>query len=240
MRRMGRANFRPHLPFVIACLGLALTIAGTAGADPHSSPWNAAIVSVFRVFSATPELAFQCTGWYVAPAHAGSSALPVSVYITAGHCPTPLLVTTAEGLENTLIIARVHSSEAGADLTIAERVDQRDPRVFLPLATALPRTGERALIVGYGDGHLTTLVVTALPACQRPFVCFGSPVYIRGGLSGSPIVSLSDGAVLGILVASPPRADPAGAFTIIATPASVIRAYLDVTLPVQATAVAGY
>lgn len=233
-----RAVFRAHLLFLITCLGLALAATGPADGDPHPLPWGTTTASVFRVLSAISGLPLSCTGWYLAPVRSASALSPVSVYITAGHCPTPLLVNTADGLEDTLIIARLHSREAAADLTIAERADRRKQRIFLPLANAAPQTGERALVTGYGDGHLTMLVVTALPACQPPFVCFSSSVHVRGGLSGSPIVSLRSGLVLGILVASPSRMYPTDPYVIIATPASVIRASLEFTLPSLAAAFA--
>jgi hypothetical protein len=229
-----RTRTRPHRPVpllaALACLAaMPAAAAGMSAGTVAPDAWSAAHAAIFRVFAALPGFPFACTGWYAAPAQGRP---PVSVYITAGHCPAPLMVRTGEGLEDTLVIARLHSAQAGADLTIGERADPRTRRVYLPLAAAPPIPGERALVAGYAGGELTTLIATADAACQRPFVCFTSDAPIRGGLSGSPIVSLRTGEVLGILVAaSRDQQAPDGPHAVLATPASAILAALRLALP---------
>ncbi len=224
-----RSRRIPQLLAALVCL--AVMPAAAWGRSPGAQApdaWSAARAAIFRIFAALPGFPFECTGWYAAPAQ---DRPPVSVYITAGHCPAPLVVRTPDGLEDTLVIARLRSAQAGADLTIGERADPRARRTYLPLADAPPLPGTPAIIAGYAAGELTELAATAAGDCQRPFVCFESGTPILGGLSGSPIVSTRTGEVLGVLVASPGRQRTSGPYVIIATPASAVRAAMRLVLP---------
>ncbi len=178
-----------------------------------------------------PELPVSCTGWFAAPSRQVSSML-VSVYITAGHCPVPQVVRTAEGLEQMAVLARI--TRPGLDATVGLRLDPRHLRTFPALALVPPRLGDRALVAGYSAGHLTEAVLTAIDGrdCPAQFLCFHSDQGLQPGMSGAPILSLRTGDIVGILVATAQQArgyeDP---HTIIATPAGPLRALVEIAAP---------
>jgi len=218
---------------LLAALAASLCLALPTQAGP--SRWDAAVASTFPIRASAAGFPVECTAWYAGPVDANDgSAPPVSVYVTAGHCPTPHVVAagTRGALERTLVFARM--IDPAPDLAVGARTDPREHRTFLQIAEAAPAPGAPALVVGYAEGHLSELVVTALPPsrCPARYACFHSEVPIRGGLSGAPIVSLDTGEVVGMLVATPDdgrgREDT---HTVLATPASALRAALRISLP---------
>jgi len=216
-----------------ACL-LAATVLAAAPSS-CAAPWDGVMRSVFPIKALAPGFPRECTAWYVAPldqpGHGTRPSLPVSLYVTAGHCPPPHIVVSAGLLERTLLIARL--VDPAPDLAIGARIDPRERRTFLSLASGPPAPGTRALIAGYAAGHLAEIIVTALDpsACPPGTLCFRSAVPIRGGLSGAPIVLLDTGEAAGMLVATPSDArgneDP---YTVLATPARTLLAALSLAL----------
>jgi len=156
--------------------------------------------------------------------------MPVSVYVTAGHCDVPHLVKIAEGLEQMAVLGRI--TRLGIDVAVGTRIDPRITRTFPILATALPRAGERALMVGYSAGHLTEAVLTNLRDCVHGFLCFHSDLALRPGMSGAPILSLQTGQIIGELVGTPLDSHGYGdPHTVWATPSTVLRTLIELTTP---------
>src|SRR5579883_1115577 len=140
--------------------------------------------SVFPIKALAPGFPRECTAWYVAPldqpGHGTRPSLPVSLYVTAGHCPPPHILLSAGLLQRTPPIARPGAPAPAPDLAIGARIDPRERRTFLSLASGPPAPGTRALIAGYAAGHLAEIIVTALDpsACPPGTLCFRSAVPI--------------------------------------------------------------
>jgi hypothetical protein len=229
-------------PLATACL---VALLGATAAFATSAAWNDTLASIFPVHAFAQGFPRECTGWYIAPmdqpSPRGRPPLPVSLYVTAGHCPAPHVVHSAGGiLERTLLIARL--VDPAPDLAIGARIDPRENRAFLRLAPAPPRPGTRALVAGYAGGQLSETVVTAMSpeSCPPGLLCFHSDTPIRGGLSGAPIVLLDTGEAAGMLIATPSDAhgieDP---YTVLATPSWALRAALQLALGAPAPTSSG-
>jgi hypothetical protein len=228
-----------------ACLAALLCAAARAAIAAAPAAWNDTLASIFAVHAFAQGFPLECTAWYIAPIDQPSPSarhpLPVSLYVTAGHCPTPHVVHSAGGiLERTLLIARL--VDPAPDLAIGARLDPREHRAFLRLAPAPPRPGARALVAGYAGGQLSEIILTAMSpeSCPPGLLCFHSDVPIRGGLSGAPIVLLDTGEAVGMLIATPSDAhgieDP---YTVLATPSSALRAALQLALGTPAPTSSG-
>lgn len=215
---------------MLAATGLALLLTIPAATAQPPSAWTTVLAVTFRILAMLPELPLSCTGWFAAPSRLVSPSMFVSAYVTAGHCPVPQVVRTAEGLEQMAVLARV--TRPGVDATVGLRLDGRPRRAFPSFALVPPRAGDRALVAGYSAGPLTEAVLTANGECSAGFLCFHSDQAIRAGMSGAPILSLHTGEIVGILVATAQQAhsydDP---HTIMATPARALRALLEIAVP---------
>ena len=214
----------------LIALLLLLAFAVPVIAEPVA-PWTLLLSATFRILADAPGWPVNCTGWYAAPLQRFSSpGTRVSAYVTAGHCWTPHVVEMGGALEQTQTIARV--DRAGVDAGIGARMDVRRNPTFLALATALPRHGERALVAGFSDGHLTEAVLTTLEPMRSGFLSFHSDLALRPGMSGAPIILLRTGEVVGVLIGIPhdSRGQP-DPHTVIATPATSLRALMEFAVP---------
>jgi hypothetical protein len=191
--------------------------------------WSMLLSATFKIVAMLADLPVSCTGWFAAPHRRLSSTL-VSVYVTAGHCPIPHVVRTAEGLEQMAVLARI--TRPGMDAAVGLRQDARPLPTFPRLTALLPSAGDRALVAGYSDGHLTETILTAIEPCAAEFLCFHSDQALRPGMSGAPIMSLRTDGIVGIVVAterdSHGHDDP---HTIMATPAGRLQALVDIAVP---------
>ncbi len=221
---------RHPLRIVIAALSLAVVLAacGITSAQPRG-PWTTLLAITFQILANRPGQPVNCTGWYAASRRHGGSLL-VSIYMTAGHCEVPHVVRIAEGFEQMAVLARI--DRLGVDAAVGARLDPRATRMFPVFATALPRPGDRALVVGYSGGHLTEAVLTALPDCPHRFICFHSDHALRPGMSGAPILALHTGEIVGILIGTPQDAHGYGdPHTIWATPSTALRTLIELAAP---------
>lgn len=212
-----------------ACgLGIALAAPSTGLAQP-AGPWMTLLSITFPILADLPGLPLSCTGWYAA-SRGDAGSMPVSVYVTAGHCDTPHIVKITEGLEQMAVLA--HINRPGFDAAVGTRVDPRTTRTFPVFAEAFPRTGDRALVGGYSAGHLTEAVLTALPECLHGFLCFHSDHALRPGMSGAPILSLRTGQIIGILIGTPRDSHGYGdPHTVWATPSSALLTLIELATP---------
>ena len=215
---------------LLATIGITMALAapGTALAEP-AGPWMTLLSITFPILADLPGLPVNCTGWYATSLGHGGS-MPISVYVTAGHCNVPHIVRMGEGLEQPPVLG--HIDRLGVDAAVGVRVDQRATRTFPILAMTLPQPGERALVAGYSAGHLTEAVLTTLPRCFHGFLCFHSDHALRPGMSGASILSLRTGQIIGVLVGTSLDSHGYGdQHTIWATPAVALRALIELAAP---------
>jgi len=223
----GKGRLLVHILVILVGLSIALMGPGIAWAQSVDA-WTALHSITFQILADLPGSPVSCTGWYAVPqGHAGS--LHVSVYVTAGHCEAPHVVRIPEGLERMVVLA--HINRLGADAAVGARMDRRATPTFLPIATAPPRPGDRALVAGYSAGHLTEAVLSTVPDCLHGYVCFHSDHALRPGMSGAPILSLVTGQLVGILIGFPLTHNRVDPHTIWATSSTALRTLIDLAVP---------
>jgi len=216
--------------FLLAVFGIAIALAApSTGLAQPAGPWMTLLSVTFPILADLPGLPVSCTGWYAAArGHAGS--MPVSVYVTAGHCDVPRIVRLAEGFEQMAVLGYIN--RPGVDASVGIRVDPRAIRMFPILATVAPWSGDRALVVGYSAGHITEAVLTTLPECLHGFLCFHSDHALRPGMSGAPILSFRTGLIIGILIGTPRDSHGYGdPHTVWATPSSTLQTLIEFAIP---------
>jgi hypothetical protein len=179
-----------------ACASLPLLLP-VSSPHPPEIPLPSLRRALVPVYAELEAPVFSCTGWWLGPGPRLTSGAASAYYVTAGHCPIPQKIPGRRGLAESILIAFVR--DPGTDTTIGLAPDPDPSHVTLSLQYALPAPDEPAVAAGWPLGRYTEAVVT-YAGRARGRLLFHSPIVIRKGYSGAPLVSLWSGRVLGMLV----------------------------------------